>query len=154
MDRKDRKQKARVNQEQQEQKQSAIGRPRKFPTEESFQQAFINYVEHCNSQDPKRIPNVAGFCVYCDMVRDTYYIQEDCYSDTFKKIQLAFEDQHLNIKDTIRSIFLLKAVHGYRDSDPPQSAITVNYQGVTDKQLEAMYRIAGLVEAPKSEDEE
>jgi hypothetical protein len=126
-----------------------MGQPRKFKTELEFQESFIRYLTFCNNQDPKRIPNIAGYCVFNDITRDTYYKQEEYYSDSFAKTRMALEDAIVNIKDTIRSIFLSKVYFNYRDSDPPQSLISVNYNNVSDKQLESWLKDAGLkLDAP------
>lgn len=120
------------------------GQPRRWLTEEALQEDFVSYLRYCSQQEPKRIPNIAGFCVYSDIVRDTFYAQEEYYFDTFRKIKLALEDETINIKDTIRSIFLLKANFGYRDSDPPASALTINYSNVPPNQLEQWLKDSGL----------
>ena len=70
------------------------GKPRKFPSEEDFQQAFIDYIEHCATQ--KLQPNIAGFCVFCDMTKDTFYSQREYYPDCYKKVRSALEDTLIN----------------------------------------------------------
>jgi hypothetical protein len=120
------------------------GKPRRWLTEEALQEDFVSYLSHCHIQVPKKIPNIAGFCVYSDIIRETFYMQGEYYPCTFEKIKLSLEDQTINIKDTIRSIFLLKANFGYRDSDPAAGLITVNYNNVTDGQLESWLRDSGL----------
>lgn len=86
---------------------------RKFETEKDFQDKFDNYIQYCI--DKERFANIAGFCVYCDMHRDTFYEQDKIYPDTFKKVQSALEDTTLNDKNTTRSIFYLKNKFGYAD---------------------------------------
>lgn len=123
----------------------AMGQPRKWLNETLLQEDFTNYINYCLQQEPvKRIPNIAGFCVYADCTRETFYKQEEYYSDTFQKIKLCLEDQTINLKDTIRSIFLLKANFGYRDSDPQQSALTVNYNNIAEGQLERWLKDSGM----------
>ena len=81
---------------------------RAFKTEKEFKQKFIDYVEYCKTK--KRLPNVAGFCVFNDINRDTFYAQQDYYSDTFKKINDILEDEALNnrfVSDTLK-IFYMK----------------------------------------------
>lgn len=130
----------------------AMGQPRKWINETLLQEDFTNYINYCLQQEPKRIPNIAGFCVYADCTRETFYKQEEYYSDTYQKMRLCLEDQTINLKDTIRSIFLLKANFGYRDSDPAQSAITVNYNNVPEGQLESWLRDSGLTLSEPSEE--
>lgn len=67
-----------------------MGQPRRFPTEDDFQQSFISYIQHC--ADKQFLPNVAGFCVYADITKETFYKQQDYYSDSYKKIRQALED--------------------------------------------------------------
>lgn len=91
-----------------------MGQPRKFSTEQEYQDAFIKYVEHCQARGD--MPNIAGFCVFCDMHRDTFYAQADYYSDTHKKIQSALEDRAINYRaNPAMSIFYLKNKFGYSD---------------------------------------
>ena len=67
-----------------------MGQPRRFPTEDDFQQSFIAYIQHC--ADKQFLPNVAGFCVYADITKETFYKQQEYYSDSYKKIRQAPED--------------------------------------------------------------
>lgn len=86
-----------------------------FKNEEDFKNKFIEYIGYCKVEE--RLPNVAGFCVYCDINRDTFYTQQEYYSDTFKKINDMLEDEALNnkyVNDTLK-IFYMKNKCGYRD---------------------------------------
>lgn len=93
------------------------GKPRRYPTAEDFQNAVVSYLNWCNKDDVKQLPNTAGFCVYEDISRETYYKQKEYYSDTYKKVEDLFENAILNCKhvsDT-RMIFLLKNRFGWKD---------------------------------------
>lgn len=127
-----------------------LGKPRHFQTEEQFQKSFIDYLKFCQNQDPKRIPNIAGYCIYNDINKSVYYECETYYPNSFEKTRSALEDATINLKDTIRSIFLTKVWFGYRDSDPPVSAITLNYNNISDAQLDTWTKLAGLIDAPKN----
>lgn len=86
-----------------------------FSTEKDFKDTFVDYIKFCNEK--QRLPNVAGFCVYCDINRDTFYAQQDYYSDTFKKLNDMLEDEALNNKyvtDALK-IFYMKNKCGYKD---------------------------------------
>lgn len=88
---------------------------RKFKNKEEFINAFKLYIEECRIK--KDLPNVAGFCVYTDINRDTFYAQEKYYSDTFKKVNDILEDATINskdINDTFK-IFYMKNKFGYKD---------------------------------------
>jgi hypothetical protein len=88
---------------------------RAFKTEKDFKDKFIQYIEYCDTKE--RLPNVAGFAVYADINRDTFYAQKEIYPDTFKKLNDMLEDEALNNKytnDTLK-IFYMKNKCGYRD---------------------------------------
>ena len=89
-------------------------------------------IEYCNEK--KRLPNIAGFCVYCDINRDTFYAQNDYYSDTFKKINDILEDEALNNKytsDTLK-IFYMKNKCGYKDKQEQEIKETGRYNIIND----------------------
>ena len=91
------------------------GQPRKFQTAEEFEEMAVRYVEHC--RDNGEFPNVAGFCVFCDMSDDTYYRLKEYYCESYKKVQLLLENAALNSRaasDTVR-IFYMKNKCGYAD---------------------------------------
>ena len=86
-----------------------------FETDVKLKNKFIEYIDFCDKKE--RLPNVAGFCVYCDINRDTFYAQQEYYSDTFKQINDMLEDEALNNKytnDTLK-IFYMKNKCGYKD---------------------------------------
>lgn len=93
---------------------------RSFLTEEDFINTFRLYIQKCEKKTKKKkpkFPNVAGFCVFCDINRDTFYAQKEYYSDTFKKINDILENATINsdaASDTFK-IFYLKNKFGYRD---------------------------------------
>lgn len=88
---------------------------KKFKTEKEFKDKFMEYIK--NSKNKKELPNIAGFCVYCDIHRDTFYAQKDYYSDTYKKINDILEDATINCKDVNDTfkIFYMKNKFGYKD---------------------------------------
>ena len=84
------------------------GKKRIFPTADDLFNRFNEYVKYCH--EINYLPNVAGFCRYCDMSRDTFYDQKEFYLDTIKKIERILEDEALNSKavnDTLK-IFYMK----------------------------------------------
>ena len=88
---------------------------RTFKTAEEFIDKFKEYVSNCKQQND--LPNIAGFCVFCNINRDTFYAQEDYYSDTYKKVNDILEDATINskdINDTFK-IFYMKNKFGYKD---------------------------------------
>lgn len=86
-----------------------------FKTDKEFINKFKEYISKCKEQ--KDLPNIAGFCVYCDINRDTFYAQKEYYSDTYKKINDILEDATINskdINDTFK-IFYMKNKFDYKD---------------------------------------
>ena len=67
-----------------------MGKPRTFPKETDFQDAFYRYIEHCSQK--QLLPNISGFSVFCDISPDTFYAQQQYYPDTYKKVRAALED--------------------------------------------------------------
>ena len=73
---------------------AVMGQPRKFKTDEEFQTYFVEYIEDCSKKG--KLPNISGFCVWCDIARETFYTQKSYYSDTYQKIRAALEDALVN----------------------------------------------------------
>ena len=96
-----------------------VSHQRKFKTEQDYQDKFLHYIAVC--EERKELANIAGFCVFCDMHRDTFYMQQEYYTDTFKKIQSALEDVALNNRNTAMGIFYLKNKFGYADKPTENS---------------------------------
>lgn len=90
------------------------GQPRAFKDNKEFKDTFDKYIDHCMSNE--YLPNIAGFCVFADINRDTYYMQKEYYPDTFKQVENLLEDKAINAKinDTFK-IFYLKNKFNYRD---------------------------------------
>ena len=89
------------------------GKPRSFKTAEEFKNKAIEYLEQCEYKD--KLANIAGFCVYTDITRDTYYQCRNYYPDTFKKVENMLEDCAVNTQRTTMGIFYLKNKFGYSD---------------------------------------
>lgn len=95
--------------------QETRGKKRIFKTQEEFKGKFIEYINKCKNEN--ELPNIAGFCVFMDMHRGTFYDQEEFYPDTYKKINDILENATINskdINDTFK-IFYLKNKFGYKD---------------------------------------
>ena len=94
------------------------GQPKKFKTKEELQDKFDEYIQYC--RDNKRFPNIAGFCAYNRMTRDTFYQQKKYYSDTYNTIRQILEDEVLQ-DNTYRAQLYLKNTFGYKDKQTIES---------------------------------
>lgn len=99
------------------------GQPRSFKNEQEFKDKFDEYIDHCIKNE--RLANIAGFCVFTDITRETFYNQEQYYLDTYKKIQNLLEDYTINAKinDTFK-IFYMKNKFNYRDRTELDSQVS------------------------------
>lgn len=113
------------------------GRPRKYEPEE-FNNKFKDYIEYCISHN-KLLPNIAGFCYFADIHRDTFYEYKNNhndFADTIKRIEVALEDLALNCKDPAKSIFYLKNKFGYKDKQEVETTNKNASEALTDEELE------------------
>ena len=103
------------------------GYPRKFATADDFVNKAKEYIIYCIDKD--RLPNIAGFAVYCDMNVDTYYAQKDYYSEAYKEVETMLEDAVINGKanDTMK-IFYMKNKFNYRDKQEIESNVNLTYE--------------------------
>lgn len=92
----------------------AGGKPRIFKTEEEFEKSFNDYIE--DTKQKEELPNIAGFVVFANIGRHTFYDYEDKYPHTFKRINDILENATINAKinDTFK-IFYMKNKFGYKD---------------------------------------
>ena len=72
------------------------GQPRSFKDAKAFLDAFTDYLKYCDKEE--KMANIAGFCWYTGITRETYYKQQEYYSDAFKNIEQALEDRAINHK--------------------------------------------------------
>ena len=88
---------------------------RAFKNKNEFKQKFLEYISYCKEE--KKLANIAGFCAFCDIVRDTFYAQKEYYSDTYEKINDILEDITINSKDITDTfkIFYMKNKFDYKD---------------------------------------
>jgi hypothetical protein len=105
---------------------------RAFKTKKKFEETFINYINDCKTKT--KLPNIAGFCVFANINRDTFYAQKDIYSDTFKRVNDILEDATINskdINDTFK-IFYMKNKFGYKDKQENVN-VEMNYEDYIKK---------------------
>lgn len=116
------------------------GHPRSFESAEDFMNKFDEYLEHCEIHE--KLANIAGFCGYCRISRETFYKQREYYSDTFKVIQARLEDAALNHTSASMGIFYLKNKFGYVDK-----VETINQninREMTEEEAEAILKKEGI----------
>jgi len=117
------------------------GQPRSFLTEDDFKQAFDDYLDYCMNYKPNpKMPNIAGFCRYKWITRETFYKQDEYYSDTFKKIQNVLEDEAINSNNTTMGIFYLKNKFGFKDKQEIEQ-VNVNVESeLTEEEADAILK--------------
>jgi hypothetical protein len=101
------------------------GQPKAFETSKAFYDKALKYIESCNVSE--RLANIAGFCAFARINRDTFYQQREYYSDTFKEVEDLLEDAALNHKATTMGIFYLKNKFKYRDKIETEN-VNLNYE--------------------------
>lgn len=91
-----------------------MSRTRCFETEEAFKNKFLEYIDYCKAN--KQLANIAGFAVFCDINRDSFYQQKEYYPETFGKVQDILEDFTINVDiNHILKMFYLKCKFDYKD---------------------------------------
>ena len=74
----------------------APGKPRRWGDENALMTDFKAYIDHCLLKH--LLPNVAGFCTFCAVVRDTFYETRNYYPDTYALVRQALEDTTVNFQ--------------------------------------------------------
>ena len=100
------------------------GRPRRWADAEAYEKDINEYLQECEANG--KLANIAGFCVFADITRETYYAQKEYYSDTYKKNEDKLENYALNhdMAPAVK-IFYLKNKCGYRDQQEIKQNVTV-----------------------------
>lgn len=94
------------------------GQPKAFETEQDLLDRFNEYIKDC--VDRERFPNIAGFCRFCGITRETYYKQKEYYSDAYNKTRNILEDEVWQ-DNTYRAQLYLKSVFGHTDRQAVES---------------------------------
>lgn len=117
------------------------GKPRAFEDETELIETFAEYLLKCKQYD--RFVNIAGFCSFADITRDTFYMQQEYYPDTYSKIHQLIEDLTINNRNIPMAIFYLKNKHGYSDRPEQEAsenaALNSMHDDELDKRLEKRY---------------
>ena len=128
------------------------GKPRSFENADVFYDAVREYLTLCETEF-RMIPTVTGFCVWYGITRETYYKQQEYYSDTFKKVEDMFEVALVNCRhfSDARVIFTLK--NKFKWSDRVESAVThenpleikMNLSELSNEELKEFARLSAKV---------
>jgi hypothetical protein len=116
------------------------GQPRRFTTGDQMVECMNEYLQQVKEE--KAFPNIAGFCVFADINKDTFFAQVDYYSDSYKKVNDMLENAVLstpNFKDA-RVIVYLKNKFKYTDQidqniTVPNPVNIVNYDAMSAEDL-------------------
>ena len=76
-----------------------VGRSRRgsgFQSEAAFRRRLKDYVSYCTEK--KRVPNAAGFCSYCGIMRKDFAALEERFPLQFDIAESTFLDEALNTK--------------------------------------------------------
>lgn len=118
------------------------GQPRAFDSAEAFQNAFMEYIDYCIEK--KRFPNIAGFCAFKRITRDTFYMQKEYYSDTYNIVRDVLEDEVLQ-DNTYRAQLYLKNVFGYKDKQEVTSTnVNISGEDLTEEEARKILKTAGV----------
>ncbi len=88
------------------------GHPRIFKDEHEFRSEFERYIQHC--RENKRFPNIAGFCAFKWITRESFYQCQNYYPDTYNRVRDLLEDEVFQ-HNTYMSQLYIKNTFGYRD---------------------------------------
>jgi len=94
------------------------GHPRAFKDEKEFIKQFKKYIDQCVNKE--RFANIAGFCVFADITRETFYKQKEYYSDTYNKVRNMLEDETLQ-HNTYMAQLYIKNTFNYKDKQEIES---------------------------------
>lgn len=117
---------------------------RAFATAQDLEDKFIEYIEDCKLNGI-HLPNIAGFVVFANVNRDTFYAQKEIYPDTIKKIDDILENVTLNAAiPTAEKIFYMKNKFRDRYQDKIiQESTNLNYE-MSEEEAEEILKNFGM----------
>lgn len=128
------------------------GQPRFFKSTEHFEGQLLQYLDAC-FQNNNRMPTKAGFARFTGTTVETVMQCEQYYPLAFKMMNDYFQDAlvNCNANKNLMGIFVLKDQHKWQDTSA--AGLTINYNNVSEGQLETWLRDANLVAAGSDDDE-
>lgn len=107
------------------------GQPKHWSSPEDMERDFSRYIEDCKTEG--KLPNIAGFCCFCGITRETFYAYRRDYAeffDTTKKIEQTLEEVSIQAGSQARNpafmIFYLKNKFGWADKQEISASIAQN----------------------------
>lgn len=121
-----------------------------FKNAREFEKSMGDYLASCMIN--KALPNIAGYCVFANINRDTFYAQQEYYSDTYKKVNDMLEDAVIGFPhaNDAMKIFYMKNKFGYRDRfenvNTTSLEIKTDLSKLSDEELEQLKELTKKVE--------
>ncbi len=117
-------------------------KPRRWASGDEFVECAAAYLEKCKEEG--RFANVAGFCVFAETTRDTFYAQKEHYPFAYKKVNEMLEEAALQSAITGYPpsvlIFYLKNKCGYKDRQEIDSNINAQV-GLSEEDRALLKRV-------------
>ncbi len=104
--------------------------------ETKFKELIAGYIGKCTEE--KKIPLLKEFCLFAGIDDNTLhsYRSRDGYKEAIKRLdtvqEVALVRRGIEDNKPVFPIFMLKAQHGYRDSDKVDTAIQINIGSLLD----------------------
>lgn len=114
-------------------------------------QIILNYLEEFKNPEviAKKMPTVAELCVRLDIAKVTWnrWVREYQGLAYLQKKLETLQEWYLMTHDTVKSIFLLKALFGF--SDAPKDVLAVRTQSYDNKSVDELLKGLQVELAPK-----
>ena len=113
-----------------------VGRSRRgsgFQSEAAFRRGLEKYVQYCSEK--KRVPNAAGFCSYCGIMRRDFAELEEKFPLQFDIAQSTFLDEALNTKAANTGAmleFLMTLCRGHEETAGSGLQVVCDHDAVED----------------------
>lgn len=69
-----------------------------FGSAKTFERKFKEYIGYCKSDDVRKLPNTAGFCCFCNIMRKDFMRLKNIYPKVFDVAMSMLLDEALNTK--------------------------------------------------------
>jgi hypothetical protein len=126
-------------------------KPRIWDSGDEFVHDVVNYINVCETKY-NQFPNLAGFCVWMDIHRATFYEQQKLYPDSYKKVQEIFENSALNSRQASDNMkfFYMKNKFNYSDHTTigleGPIAVSMSLDKLSDAELKTLKELTAKIE--------